>query len=97
LRVGDAVSEAVQLRERCIMTTYDPDSLRQDRSVLKRIIEELAGTMALDCAVRRVGLIREGDPVEVLGAAGRGRIKSPAENGIQRPMLLRNRSTWRSS
>ena len=65
LRVGDAVIEAVQLRGRCIMTTYDPDMLRQDRSVLKRIIDELGGTMALDCAVRREGLIREGDPVEV--------------------------------
>jgi uncharacterized protein len=66
LRVGDAVIEAVQLRGRCVMTTYDPDTLQQDRSVLKRIIEELGGTMALDCAVRREGLIREGDPVEVL-------------------------------
>ena len=65
LRVGDVVIEAVQLRGRCIMTTYDPDTLRQDRSVLKRIIDELGGTMALDCAVRREGLIREGDPVEV--------------------------------
>jgi len=66
LRVGDAVIEAVQLRGRCVMTTYDPDTLRQDRSVLKRIVEELGGTMALDCAVLAEGLIREGDPVVVL-------------------------------
>ena len=66
MRVGDAVIEAVQLRGRCVMTTYDPDTLQQDRSVLKRIIEELGGTMALDCAVLGEGLIREGDPVEVL-------------------------------
>ena len=66
LRVGDAVIEAVQLRGRCIMTTYDPDTLQQDLSVLKRIIEELGGTMALDCAVLEEGFIREGDPVEVL-------------------------------
>ena len=66
LRVGDAVIEAAQLRGRCVMTTYDPDTLEQDRSVLKRIVEELGGTMALDCAVVEEGLIREGDPVEVL-------------------------------
>jgi uncharacterized protein len=66
LRVGDAVIEAVQLRGRCAMTSNDPDTLEQGRSVLKRIIEELGGTMALDCAVLGEGLIRESDPAEVL-------------------------------
>jgi uncharacterized protein YcbX len=66
LRAGDAVIEAVQLRGRCIMTTYDPDTLRQDRSVLERIIDELEGRMALDCAVVGEGFVREGDPVELL-------------------------------
>jgi hypothetical protein len=32
------------------MTTYDPDTLRKDRSVLKRIVDEFDGRMALDCA-----------------------------------------------
>jgi hypothetical protein len=49
------------------MTTYDSDTLQQDRSVLKRIVEELDGTMALDCAVVEEGLVREGDPVTLLG------------------------------
>jgi MOSC domain-containing protein len=66
LRVGDAVIEAVQLRGRCVMTTYDPDTLQQDRAVLKRIIEKLGGTMALDCRVLTQGSIRESDSVEVL-------------------------------
>ena len=57
---------AAQLRGRCVMTTYDPDTLRQDRSVLKRIIDELDGRMALDCAVVGEGHVREGDPVELL-------------------------------
>jgi hypothetical protein len=48
------------------MTTYDPDSLRQDRSVLKRIVDELDGRMALDCAVVEAGIIREGDLVQLL-------------------------------
>ena len=66
LRVGAAVIEVAQLRARCVMTTYDPDSLRQDRSVLKRIVDELDGRMALDCAVVEAGIIREGDLVQLL-------------------------------
>ena len=64
LRIGGAVIEAAQLRGRCVMTTYDPDTLQQDRSVLQRIVDELDGRMALDCAVVEPGLIREGDPVQ---------------------------------
>jgi len=67
LRIGDALIEAAQLRGRCVMTTYDPDTLLQDRSVLKRIVDELDGKMALDCSVLRGGLIREGDPVIIVG------------------------------
>jgi uncharacterized protein len=66
LRIGDALIEAAQLRGRCVMTTYDPDTLQQDRSVLKRIVSELDGTMALDCAVVKSGFIREGDTVTLL-------------------------------
>ncbi len=66
LRIGRAILEASQLRRRCVMTTYHPDTLHQDIGVLKRIVKELDGTMALDCAVVEGGLIREGDPVELL-------------------------------
>jgi hypothetical protein len=65
LRIGDAVLRPEQLRGRCIMTTYDPDTLEQDREVLRRIGRELGGTMGLDTAVERGGLIRVGDAVEV--------------------------------
>jgi hypothetical protein len=40
--------------------------LQQDRDILRRIVRELDGTMALDCAVLQGGLIREGDPVVLL-------------------------------
>jgi hypothetical protein len=63
LRVGGVVIHAAELRGRCIMTTFDPDTLQQDRTVLRRIFRELGGRMALDCAVVQGGLIREGDPV----------------------------------
>jgi uncharacterized protein YcbX len=64
LRIGDAMIKVVQLRSRCIMTTYDPDTLKPDPNVLRRIVSELGGTMALDCAVESGALVRVGDPVE---------------------------------
>ena len=63
LRIGDAVIHVAQLRGRCVMTTYDPDTLKQDLNVLKSIVSELKGTMALDCAVESEGLVRVGEPV----------------------------------
>jgi len=63
LQVGEALVEAAQLRGRCVMTTYDPDTQVQDMSVLKRIVNELDGVMTLDTAVVRGGLIRVGDSV----------------------------------
>ena len=66
LQIGGVLIRAAQLRGRCIMTTFDPDTLRQDRNILRRIVSELDGKMALDCAVLKGGLIREGDPVFLL-------------------------------
>ena len=50
------------------MTTYDPDTLEQDLSVLRRIASEFGGQMALDCGVDRGGRIAVGDPVDLLEA-----------------------------
>jgi uncharacterized protein YcbX len=66
LQIGGVLIHAAQLRGRCIMTTFDPDTLQQDRNVLRRIVGELDGTMALDCSVLQGGLIREGDTVFLL-------------------------------
>jgi len=63
LRIGEAVIRAAQLRGRCVMTTYDPDTLKQDMGVLRSIVRKLGGVMALDSAVVSGGLIREGDLV----------------------------------
>jgi len=68
LRVGSAIASVAKLRSRCVMTTYDPDTLEQDLSVLRRIAAEFGGQMALDCAVVSGGRIAVGDPVELLGA-----------------------------
>ena len=69
LRIGGLVIEVAKLRERCVMTTFDPDTLEQDVSVLRRIVRELGGTMALDCAVVEPGRVAVGDPVELLPEA----------------------------
>jgi uncharacterized protein len=66
LRLGEVEIHAAQLRARCVMTTYDPDTLAQDRSVLFRIVSDFDGTMALDCSVTKPGTIRVGDTVTLL-------------------------------
>jgi uncharacterized protein YcbX len=66
IRIGEVEIHVAQLRARCVMTTYDPDTLEQDRNVLFRIVKELDGTMALDCSVVTPGTLRLGDTVTVL-------------------------------
>src|SRR5215469_15721592 len=66
IRIGDVEIYAAQLRARCVMTTYDPDTLEQDRSVLFRIVSDFDGTMALDCSVKRYGTVRVGDEVTIV-------------------------------
>jgi uncharacterized protein len=66
LRIGGVIVAVAQLRERCVMTTYDPDTQAQDPRVLRRIVREFGGTMALDCAVEVGGTVRVGDPVVLL-------------------------------
>jgi hypothetical protein len=66
LRVGRAVIEAVTLRQRCIMTTFDPDTAAQDVEVLKKIHREFDGALALDCQVVEPGAVAEGDAVVLL-------------------------------
>jgi uncharacterized protein YcbX len=65
LRAGDALIGVQRLRERCIMTTFDPDTLAQDVEVLKRIHREFGGTMALNCYVVKGGTLAVGDTVEL--------------------------------
>ena len=66
LRIGEAVIRADHLCERCVMTTFDPDTLEQDAGVLRRINAELGGLAALNCSVERPGRIAVGDPVELV-------------------------------
>jgi uncharacterized protein YcbX len=67
LRIGAVVIEVAKLRHRCVMTTYDPDTQAQDLSILKRIVDEFGGRLALDCDVVETGTIAVGDRVELIG------------------------------
>jgi uncharacterized protein YcbX len=66
LRLGQVVIEVASVRRRCVMTTYDPDTQVQDLGVLRRIVSEFGGRIALDCAVVEGGRLTVGDPVEVI-------------------------------
>jgi len=51
LRVALCLIQAHNLRERCIMTTFHPDTFEQDVNVLRRIQEEFDGVVGLNCSV----------------------------------------------
>jgi uncharacterized protein YcbX len=70
LRVGEALVGVQDLRDRCVMTTFDPDTLVQDVGVLRKIVRELDGSIALNCFVVRGGTIAVGDPVELVEEGG---------------------------
>ena len=63
LRSGEVAINVAQLRMRCVMTTFDPDTLQQDLRVLRKIVKEANGKLALDCGVAGPGVLREGDPI----------------------------------
>jgi uncharacterized protein len=66
LRAGEVEIELGHLCERCVMTTFDPDTLEQDAGVLRRINEELDRRFAWNSWVARPGWIAVGDPVELV-------------------------------
>jgi uncharacterized protein YcbX len=66
LRIGEAVIGLATLRERCIVTTYEPDTLEQDVGVLLGLRRRFAGTLALNAWTARSATVRVGDAVELL-------------------------------
>jgi uncharacterized protein YcbX len=67
LRIGEVQIGVRDLRARCVMTTYDPDTQEQNREVLREIVRRFEGKLALNCFVRWPGWIRVGDEVELHG------------------------------
>lgn len=66
LRIGSVVIAVDSLRGRCVMTTYDPDTLQQDSAVLKDIVKRFGGELALNCGVEHGGVIERNQDVELL-------------------------------
>ncbi|MGH9815298.1 MAG: MOSC domain-containing protein [Candidatus Acidiferrales bacterium] len=66
LRIGEALVGIDNLRSRCVMTTYDPDTQEHDPRVLQRMQREFGGRIALDCWVIRGGRVRVDDEVALV-------------------------------
>jgi uncharacterized protein YcbX len=66
LRINNALIGIQDLRGRCVMTTFDPDTLKQDTRILKEIVQKFGGKLALNCFVIRGGTLNLGDSVELL-------------------------------
>jgi uncharacterized protein YcbX len=66
LAIGEAVVGILNLRQRCIVTTIDPDTGEQDLDVLLRIRERFGTRIALNCWVIRPGVVRVGDSVRLV-------------------------------
>ncbi len=79
LRVGEVLIGIANLRGRCIMTTFDPDTGVQDKNLLKRIYSDYDGVLALNASVAKPGVIRVGDPVELFESltSARGNATEP--------------------
>lgn len=65
IRIGEVVIAIHDLRARCIMTTYDPETFAQDPKVLRDIVKHFDGKLALNCEVVRRGQIRLNEEVQV--------------------------------
>jgi uncharacterized protein YcbX len=69
LRIGSVVIGIEDLRTRCIMTTFDPDSGEQNLDVLRRVQKEFNGKLGLNSYVIEPGHVSVGDAVEVMPAS----------------------------
>lgn len=67
LRLPHAEIELADLRGRCVMTTYDPDTGAQDPGVLRDIVRQFGGRLCLNAQVTRAGLVSEGEAVDLYG------------------------------
>lgn len=66
LAIGDALIGVHSVRQRCIVTTIDPDTGVQNLDVLRRIRHEFGNELALNCWVIRPGSVCVGDKVSVV-------------------------------
>jgi hypothetical protein len=78
LRIGQVLIGVQDLRLRCIMTSFDPDTLAQDKEITRGIYARFEGKLALNCFVIEGGGIAVGDDVQILrGRACAGSAEFP--------------------
>jgi uncharacterized protein len=65
LRIGPVLIGVQDVRLRCIMTSYDPDTLIQDKDITRDIYRRFGGKLALNCFVIEGGDITVGDAVHL--------------------------------
>jgi uncharacterized protein YcbX len=80
LRIGKAVIGVQDLRSRCVMTSFDPDTLVQDKGITRGIYQRFEGKLALNCFVIEGGAIAVGDVVRLV--RGRGCAEPSGESDI---------------
>lgn len=66
IAIGDALIGVFSVRQRCIVTSIDPDTGAQDLDVFRRIRHSFNGRLALNCWVIRPGTITSGAPAELV-------------------------------
>jgi uncharacterized protein YcbX len=66
LRIDEVLVGVQDLRLRCIMTSFDPDTQVQDRNITRGIYERFEGKLALNCFVIENGEIAVGDEVKLV-------------------------------
>jgi uncharacterized protein YcbX len=66
MRIGKTLIGVQDLRSRCIMTAYDPDTQVRDKGITQDIYRRFAGKLALNCFVIEGGDISVGDAVELM-------------------------------
>jgi len=66
LRIGKVLIGVQDLRQRCIMTSYDPDTQAQDKEITRSIFKRFDGKLALNCFVIEGGEIAVGDAVTLV-------------------------------
>lgn len=65
LRIGQVLIGVQDLRLRCVMTSYDPDTIAQDKEITRSIYKRFDGKLALNCFVIEGGDISVGDDVSL--------------------------------
>ena len=68
IAVGEAVIALADLRSRCVITTFDPDTVVQDADVLRQIRASFGGRIALNAWAGKPGTVAVGDPAALLEA-----------------------------